>query len=102
MGDELVFVVAFSEPVKVVTANGSPVLEIGIGDDTRQARFVAASKPPAFRNYGSGHIGSLLEFRYNVREDDDLGISIFVAANAISVSGGARILDATGPERLHL
>ena len=96
-GEDLVLVVAFTEPVRVVMANGSPTLEIGLGDETRRARFAAAARPPAFRDYGSGHIGSRLEFRYQVQEDDDLTAGIVVPANAISISSGARIVDATGP-----
>ncbi len=97
LGEELVFSVAFTEPVRVVAANGSPTLEIRLGEAARQARFAGASRPPAFRDYGSGHIGSLLEFRYTVQEGDDLSSGLFVAANAISISGGATIVDATGP-----
>ena len=95
--DDLVFVMAFTEPVRVAAADGSPTLGIGFGEETRQAAFAAASKPPAFRNYGSGHIGSRLEFRYRVQEGDDLSGGIFVPADAIAVSGGATIVDATGP-----
>ena len=95
--DDLVFVMAFTEPVRVAAADGSPTLGIGFGEETRQAAFAAASKPPAFRNYGSGHIGSRLEFRYRVQEGDDLSGGIFVPADAISISGGATIVDATGP-----
>ena len=96
-GEELVFVVAFTEPVKVVAADDSPTLEIKLGDATRQAGFAGAAKPPAFRLYGSGLIGSELQFRYRVQSSDDLTSGIFVPANAISVSDGATIVDATGP-----
>ena len=96
-GDDLVFVVAFTEPVRVVAATESPSLAIELGDDTRQAVFEAAAKPPAFRNYGSGNIGSRLRFRYRVQDGDALDGGIVVPADAISIAGAAAIVDATGP-----
>ena len=96
VGDELVFVVAFSEPVRVATAGGSPSLGISLGEQARQARFARVTRPPAFRNYGSGHIGRRIEFRYQVQEGDELVSGIMLPANAVSISGGAAIVDATG------
>ena len=96
-GDYLVFSVAFTEPVRVTAADGSPTLELQLGDETRQAAFAAAAEPPRFRNYGSGHIGSRLRFRYELQDGDDPTAGIVVAADAIAVAGGAAIVDATGP-----
>ena len=96
-GDELAITVAFTEPVRVAGPDGSPTLGIEIGGETHQAVFSGATKPPLFRDYGSGAIGSRLEFRYEVQDGDDPAAGIAVPANAISLSGGASILDATGP-----
>ena len=96
-GDDLVFSIAFTEPVRVTQAADSPTLAIELGGDTRQAVFAAATEPPRFRDYGAGPIGSRLQFRYPVQEGDDLTAGIVVPARAISLSGGAAIVDATGP-----
>ena len=96
-GDELVLTVAFTEPVRVTTVDGSPTLAIAIGEATRQAGFASAAQPPVFRSYGSGHIGRQLRFGYRVQDGDDLESGIVVPANAIALSNGASIVDATGP-----
>ena len=96
-GDDLVFSVAFTEPVRVTTAEGSPALELELGETARQAEFAGASRPPVFRSYGSGHIGSVLRFRYELQAGDDPAAGIDVPANALSATGGAAIVDATGP-----
>ena len=96
-GDDLVFSVAFTEPVRVTAADGSPTLGIQLGEETRQAAFASAAEPPLFRNYGSGHIGSRLRFRYELQDGDDPAGGIVVPADAIAAAGGAAIVDATGP-----
>ena len=96
VGDDLLVTAAFTEPVRVYTSDGSPTLALGIGEATRQATFASASKPPAFRHYGSGHIGSRLTFRYRIQDDDDLVDGLSVPENAIGVTGGSAIMDATG------
>ena len=95
-GDELTFEVAFTEPVRVTAIDGAPALTFELGESTRQAAFFAASEPPRFRNYGSGPIGSRLAFRYEVQDGDDLVNGIVVPADAITLTGGAAIADATG------
>ena len=96
-GDDLVFSVAFTEPVRVTEAHGSPTLEFQLGDETRRAAFASAAEPPLFRNYGSGHIGNRVRFRYELQDGDDPTAGIVVPADAIAVAGGAAIVDATGP-----
>ena len=96
-GENLEFEVAFTEPVRVTAVDGAPALTFELGDSTRQAGFVAASEPPLYRNYGSGHIGSRLAFRYEVQDGDDLVSGIVVPADAITIDRGAAIADATGP-----
>ena len=96
-GEDLTFVVVFTEPVKVTTNGTSPTIEFTLGGTTRQAAFERAERPPVFRNYGSGTIGSELYFSYEVQSSDELTAGIAVPADAITITGGAAILDATGP-----
>ena len=97
VGDDLTFIVAFTEPVRVQATSISPSLEFSLGTTTRQASFVDTARPPVFRNYGSGTIGSELQFTYEIQTGDDSTVGIAVPANAIGIAESASILDATGP-----
>ena len=96
-GDELVFSVAFTEPVRVMAGGGAAALEVRVGQTTLRVPFASATEPPAFRAYGSGHIGSRLHFHHTLGEDDEATGGIVVPRDAIILSGGASIRDATGP-----
>ena len=96
-GDELTLIVAFTEPVRVNATSAAPTVALTIGTTARQATFARAANPPVFRNYGSGTIGSELQFTYTLQADDDLTAGIAVPANAIGLAATASILDATGP-----
>ena len=82
-GDAVRVTLAFTEPVTVATADGTPSVGIALGGNARQAA------------YSEGSDTASLVFAYTVTADDGTVNAVSVTADSLAVNGGT-IRDAAG------
>ncbi len=75
-GDAVRVTLAFTEPVTVETASGTPTIGLGLGGNARQASYVEGSETAS------------LVFTYSATSDDGTVSAVSVAADSLALNGG--------------
>ena len=82
-GDAVRVTLAFTEPVTVEKASGTPTIGLGLGGNARQASYVEGSETAS------------LVFAYSATSDDGTVSAVSVTADSLALNGGT-IRDAAG------
>ena len=82
-GDAVRVTLAFTEPVTVETASGTPTIGLGLGGNARQASYVEGSETAS------------LVFAYSATSDDGTVSAVSVTGDSLALNGGT-IRDAAG------